>query len=177
VAPRETPYRRSRNAVLTPAKLLRGALHIGVPLGPTGLLPETRAPAPGRVPSTAKMRYPMGAPGRGYSRGLGPSAGSTGPAAGDWLSGRAPRSHRGGHWFDPSIAHRCKADVRPGQRPRRHHPRHLVSWARRRPHWVTGATAHKERITGEDSRRLPRLITYSRSLAISATTLAVLKLR
>lgn len=31
-------------------------------------------------------------------------------AAGDWLSGRAPRSHRGGHWFDPSIAH-------PGQRP------------------------------------------------------------
>ena len=35
-----------------------------------------------------------------------------GPATGDWLSGRAPRSHRGGHWFDPSIAH----DVRPGQR-------------------------------------------------------------
>src|SRR5580704_8068342 len=32
------------------------------------------------------------------------------PAAGDWLSGRAPRSHRGGHWFDPSIAH-------PAQRP------------------------------------------------------------
>ena len=36
-----------------------------------------------------------------------------GPAAGDWLSGRAPRSHRGGHWFDPSIAHpalaRCRA--------------------------------------------------------------------
>ena len=26
-------------------------------------------------------------------------------APGDWLSGRAPRSHRGGHWFDPSIAH------------------------------------------------------------------------
>src|SRR4051795_5117612 len=39
----------------------------------------------------------MGAPGRV-------------PAAGDWLSGRAPRSHRGGHWFDPSIAH-------PAQRP------------------------------------------------------------
>ena len=36
-------------------------------------------------------------------------ADSAGPAAGDWLSGRAPRSHRGGHWFDPSIAHRCKA--------------------------------------------------------------------
>jgi hypothetical protein len=27
------------------------------------------------------------------------------PGTGDWLSGRAPRSHRGGHWFDPSIAH------------------------------------------------------------------------
>src|SRR6185437_10940713 len=31
-------------------------------------------------------------------------------AAGDWLSGRALRSHRRGHWFDPSIAHA-------GQRP------------------------------------------------------------
>ena len=28
---------------------------------------------------------------------------------GDWLSGRAPRSHRGGHWFDPSIAHQVRA--------------------------------------------------------------------
>src|SRR5450756_2820926 len=26
-------------------------------------------------------------------------------AAGDWLSGRAPRSHRGGRWFESSIAH------------------------------------------------------------------------
>src|SRR5665647_2527613 len=25
--------------------------------------------------------------------------------AGDWLSGRAPRSHRGGRWFESSIAH------------------------------------------------------------------------
>src|SRR5262249_33296020 len=32
------------------------------------------------------------------------------PATGEWLSGRAPRSHRGGPWFDPSIAH-------PAQRP------------------------------------------------------------
>ena len=31
--------------------------------------------------------------------------GLSGRAMGDWLSGRAPRSHRGGHWFDPSIAH------------------------------------------------------------------------
>src|SRR5580698_3999372 len=40
---------------------------------------------------------------------VGPGS-SQGPATGDWLSGRAPRSHRGGHWFDPSIAH-------PAQRP------------------------------------------------------------
>jgi hypothetical protein len=31
--------------------------------------------------------------------------GASSRAMGDWLSGRAPRSHRGGHWFDPSIAH------------------------------------------------------------------------
>src|SRR5260370_18533605 len=54
-----------------------------------------RGATPG-VPRTVRMRCPMGAPGRR-------------PAAGDWLSGRAPRSHRGGHWFDPSIAHRCKS--------------------------------------------------------------------
>ena len=30
---------------------------------------------------------------------------------GDWLSGRAPRSHRGGHWFDPSIAHHSDPGV------------------------------------------------------------------
>ncbi len=30
---------------------------------------------------------------------------------GDWLSGRAPRSHRGGHWFDPSIAHQPRSSV------------------------------------------------------------------
>jgi hypothetical protein len=31
---------------------------------------------------------------------------------GDWLSGRAPRSHRGGHWFDPSIAHQLRGGFR-----------------------------------------------------------------
>ena len=31
---------------------------------------------------------------------------------GDWLSGRAPRSHRGGHWFDPSIAHQVRGRSR-----------------------------------------------------------------
>src|SRR5206468_5868925 len=34
-----------------------------------------------------------------------PADGDPALAPGDWLSGRAPRSHRGGHWFDPSIAH------------------------------------------------------------------------
>ena len=40
------------------------------------------------------------------------SADSPVPAAGDWLSGRAPRSHRGGHWFDPSIAHQLTGQLR-----------------------------------------------------------------
>ena len=53
----------------------------------------------------------MGALGRGCRGDLAPT-GSAGPVAGDWLSGRAPRSHRGGHWFDPSIAH----NVSPGQK-------------------------------------------------------------
>ena len=34
--------------------------------------PRTDAPEIGRVPSTAKMRYPMGAPGRGYPGDLDP---------------------------------------------------------------------------------------------------------
>ena len=69
--------------------------------------PLWRPACSGRVPCSTKMRYPMGAPGGGSRGGLVPAE-SAGPAAGDWLSGRAPRSHRGGHWFDPSIAHRCK---------------------------------------------------------------------
>ena len=40
-----------------------------------------------------------------------PQRPGTARGAGDWLSGRAPRSHRGGHWFDPSIAHQ-KLQVR-----------------------------------------------------------------
>ena len=36
---------------------------------------------------------------------------------GDWLSGRAPRSHRGGHWFDPSIAHQFRAMNRTSSEP------------------------------------------------------------
>src|SRR5258707_9659706 len=49
------------------------------------------------MPVPQRMRYPvMASPDRLAASGR----------AGDWLSGRAPRSHRGGHWFDPSIAHR-----------------------------------------------------------------------
>ena len=44
---------------------------------------------------------------------------------GDWLSGRAPRSHRGGHWFDPSIAHQPRIwhKARSEAFPDRPHPR------------------------------------------------------
>ena len=43
---------------------------------------------------------------------------------GDWLSGRAPRSHRGGHWFDPSIAHQLRIwrKARSEDFPDRPHP-------------------------------------------------------
>ncbi len=46
------------------------------------------------------MRYSV------VAAGLGPVI------PGDWLSGRAPRSHRGGHWFDPSIAHQLTGRFR-----------------------------------------------------------------
>ena len=51
---------------------------------------------------------------------------------GDWLSGRAPRSHRGGHWFEPSIAHRRfrRSAAAAGLRSGRRRPR---SSAGRRP--------------------------------------------
>jgi hypothetical protein len=42
------------------------------------------------------------------------SAGIRCAGAGDWLSGRAPRSHRGGHWFDPSIAHQGRVRMDAG---------------------------------------------------------------
>ena len=61
------------------------------------------------VPRAVKMRYSMEAPGlRAVAGGRWPFRDNPGPATGDWLSGRAPRSHRGGHWFDPSIAHQHK---------------------------------------------------------------------
>ncbi len=62
-----------------------------------------------RAGRAARMRYPMGAPGHGCRGGCWPRRTAQTPATGDWLSGRAPRSHLGGHWYDPSIAHRCKA--------------------------------------------------------------------
>ena len=65
-----------------------------------------RVAALARRGCAAGMRYP------GYALG----GGSLSRAAGDWLSGRAPRSHRGGHWFDPSIAHQPDLGVRPGPR-------------------------------------------------------------
>ena len=65
-----------------------------------------RVAALARRGCAAGMRYP------GYALG----GGSLSRAAGDWLSGRAPRSHRGGHWFDPSIAHQPDLGVRPGHR-------------------------------------------------------------
>ena len=36
--------------------------------------------------------------------------------AGDWRSGSALRSHRRGHWFDPSIAHRRSKAISPSGR-------------------------------------------------------------
>ncbi len=39
---------------------------------------------------------------------------------GDWLSGRALRSHRRGHWFDPSIAHQRNPRSDAHQRGLRH---------------------------------------------------------
>src|SRR3954454_21543669 len=41
-------------------------------------------------------------------------------ASGDWLSGRALRSHRRGHWFEPSIAHRTRSLPFAGGSVRRH---------------------------------------------------------
>ena len=42
---------------------------------------------------------------------------------GDWRSGSALRSHRRGHWFEPSIAHPDLRDRRRARRPTSH-PRH-----------------------------------------------------
>ena len=54
-----------------------------------------RRPGPGDTRPGPPMRYSVVAAGLGTGSAI----------PGDWLSGRAPRSHRGGHWFDPSIAH------------------------------------------------------------------------
>jgi SEC-C motif len=50
-----------------------------------------------------RMRYSETAPRQALQDDTASCSGSR--DQGDWLSGRAPRSHRGGHWFDPSIAH------------------------------------------------------------------------
>jgi hypothetical protein len=43
---------------------------------------------------------------------------------GDWRSGSAPRSHRGGRWFEPSIAHQLRTwrKARSDDLPGRPHP-------------------------------------------------------
>ncbi len=66
-----------------------------------------RSVAPQRDRATAhpKMRYAVERVPRPACTGAEPYS------AGDWLSGRAPRSHRGGHWFDPSIAHAAQRRV------------------------------------------------------------------
>src|SRR3954447_12583615 len=51
-------------------------------------------------------------------------------APGDWHSGRALRSHRRGHWFEPSIAHRTKG------------PGSLTRGLRRPPAPVAAAAHH-----------------------------------
>jgi hypothetical protein len=62
------------------------------------------------IPSGARRDYRSRRPAaRRRSRHLPPCA-TLVVHPGDWLSGRALRSHRRGHWFDPSIAH-------PVQRP------------------------------------------------------------
>ena len=69
---------------------------------------------------------------------LGACGASVPPIPGDWLSGRAPRSHRGGHWFDPSIAHQVRAYSAPRRDPRwtlsRDCPRTSTCGARYGPH-------------------------------------------
>ena len=76
----------------------RGALAPEARLAPARVARGTPMPTAagcGDARSGSPIRYSVVAAGR-----------FTGPAIpGDWLSGRAPRSHRGGHWFDPSIAH------------------------------------------------------------------------
>ena len=101
----------------------------GLPRGDGGR--ESEARGAGAGPGN---RAPAGAPWpRGYASLCWPASD---PAVrsravwgrqGDWLSGRAPRSHRGGHWFDPSIAHQprcalCQRAARADRPPLPHCP-------------------------------------------------------
>ena len=51
---------------------------------------------------------------------------------GDWLSGRALRSHRRGRWFEPSIAHQLRVW---------HQPRSEALSDRPRPTWRMGSSS------------------------------------
>ena len=58
------------------------------------------------------------------------------PSSGDWRSGSALRSHRRGHWFEPSIAHQDHPE------PRYHVARLCCS--HRRGHWFEPSIAHQD---------------------------------
>ena len=58
------------------------------------------------------------------------------PSSGDWRSGSALRSHRRGHWFEPSIAHQDHRE------PRYHVARLCCS--HRRGHWFEPSIAHQD---------------------------------
>jgi hypothetical protein len=81
--------------------------------GPRGLRRHGGRPCVGgEVPEAGRRGRDIAAPGWACASlffALG--AGIRCVGAGDWLSGRAPRSHRGGHWFDPSIAHPAQKPV------------------------------------------------------------------
>jgi hypothetical protein len=82
----------------------------GVP-HPCGAAGAPRPPGAPARPGAAAAALRCAAHALGCGSPLAPGLRRASP--GDWLSGRAPRSHRGGHWFDPSIAHQVLAGQRP----------------------------------------------------------------
>ena len=77
---------------------------------------RVQIPSPPRAAGAAVARFPDTEEVTGsipVSPTVGPSAraGHEVEVAGDWRSGSALRSHRRGHWFEPSIAHRTATAV------------------------------------------------------------------
>jgi hypothetical protein len=92
----------------------------------------------GRAQRAKRTPRPGGRSGRGECATLWGPATLWRPGTGDWLSGRAPRSHRGGHWFDPSIAHGSLTDPVPHRGrglSRAAHGRSQLSWGSRPPNF------------------------------------------